>query len=55
MPRFEVTSDRLPYPRGQVVDLDPAVVNVPALIAAGHIRPSAAPTTRRTGGNSRSR
>lgn len=43
MSRYEVTSDRLFAKRGDVVDLDPAAVNVAALIAAGHIRPAKAP------------
>lgn len=42
MPSYEVASDRLDgAQRGDVVELDPAVVNIPALIAAGHVRPAA--------------
>ena len=57
MPRYKVTSDRLSgRQRGEVVDLDPAAVNIPALIAAGHIRPALPePTRRASGGNVRAR
>lgn len=55
--RYEVTSDRLDgAQRGDVVELDPAAVNIPALLAAGHIKPARpAPEPRRASGNARTR
>lgn len=53
MARYEVTSDRLPHPRGEVVDLDPDAVNIPALIAAGHVKPKTTKGAR--GGDARTR
>lgn len=54
MPRYEVTSDRLDgAKRGDVVELDPDVVNIPALIAAGHIKLAPKPTRRGSDGDVR--
>lgn len=41
MQTYEVTSDRLAgHQRGDRIQLDPAAVNVPALIAAEHVKPA---------------
>lgn len=54
MPRYEVTSDRIAgVKRGDVVDLDPDAVNIPALLAAGHVKP--APKRRSSDGDVRTR
>ena len=56
MGRYEVTSGRLTgHRRGDVVELDPDAVNIPALLAAGHIKPAQPEPARGQRGNARTR
>ena len=36
--------------RGEIVDLDQDQVNIPALIAAGHVQPAPAPQSKKAKG-----